>query len=278
MTSPSFSIEFFPPRDEAGRTRLVSNVAPKLAALGPEFFSVTYGAGGSTRDGTRQTVRALMEAGYKGVPHLSMGTDDKDAVHHLLDQYQADGVEGLVALRGDQPSGLGALKFNNAEALIGVIRAHSGDHFKLTVAAYPEIHPDARSASKDMDFFKAKVDAGASSAITQYFYNPDAYADFLDRCQQRGITIPIVPGIMPITNFDALVRFSDQCGAEIPRWLKYRLEELRDDDDGTQAFGVEFVTRLCERLIELGAPGFHFYSLNRWGATTRILKGLGLDA
>lgn len=278
MTTPTLSIEFFPPRDATGRTRLVSNVASKLAALGPEFFSVTYGAGGSTREGTRQTVRALMEAGYKGVPHLSMGTDDQQTVHELLDQYRQDGVEGLVALRGDQPSGLGALKLNNAEALIGLIKKHSGGHFKLMVAAYPEVHPDARSASADMDFFQAKVDAGASGAITQYFYNPDAYADFLDRCERRGITVPIVPGIMPITNFDSLVRFSNQCGAEIPRWLRYRLEELRDDDEATQALGVEFVTQMCERLIKLGAPGFHFYSLNRWGATTQICAGLGLTA
>ncbi|NKC00376.1 MAG: methylenetetrahydrofolate reductase [NAD(P)H] [Pseudomonadales bacterium] len=278
LGSPELSIEFFPPRDEEGRDRLVENVAVKLAALGPEFFSVTYGAGGSTRDGTRQTVLALQSSGQEAVPHLSMGADDQTAVHSLLDDYRSNNIRRIVALRGDQPSGIGSYKFNNAQALIEVIRQHSGDYFDLIVAAYPEIHPDAKSASSDMDFFQAKVAAGASRAVTQYFYNVDAYEDFLNRCMQKGVSIPIVPGIMPITDFQSLTRFSDKAGAEIPRWLRHRLAELADDPEGTRALGVEFVTGLCERLLQLGVPGFHFYSLNRWGATTQICSALGFAA
>ena len=278
MSQPSVSIEFFPPRDAESRSRLLSNVVPKLADLGPEFFSVTYGAGGSTRDGTRQTVTALHEAGQVGVPHLSMGADDLESVHALLDDYKAAGVQHIVALRGDQPSGLGSYRFNNAEALIKVIKAHSGDQFELIVAAYPEVHPDAKSASSDLDFFQAKVEAGASRAITQYFYNVDAYEDFVNRARQRGLSLPIVPGIMPITNLESLARFSDRCGAEIPRWLTQRLSELQDDEEGTKAFGIEYLTQMCQKLVSLGAPGFHFYTLNRWGAASRICEGLGLGS
>ena len=256
----------------------MTNVVTKLTGLNPEFFSVTYGAGGSTKDGTRQTVSALHAAGQVGVPHLSMGSDDKESVHALLDDYKTMGVRHIVALRGDQPSGLGSYHYNNAEALIHVIRDHSDDHFELIVAAYPEIHPDARSASSDLDFFQSKVGAGASRAITQYFYNVDAYEDFVNRCAQRGLTIPIVPGIMPITNLESLVRFSDRCGAEIPRWLKSRLAELVDDDEATRALGIEFLTRMCQKLVDLGAPGFHFYTLNRWGAASKICAGLGIGA
>ena len=278
MSQPTVSIEFFPPRDEESRHRLLSNVVPKLANLEPEFFSVTYGAGGSTRDGTRQTVTALKSAGFVGVPHLSMGADDLASVHALLDDYKKSDVRHIVALRGDQPSGLGSYKFNNAEALIKVIKAHSGDHFELIVAAYPEVHPDAKSASSDLDFFQSKVEAGASRAITQYFYNVDAYEDFLNRAAQRGLTLPIVPGIMPITNLESLIRFSDRCGAEIPRWLKQRLTELEDDEEGTKSFGIEYLTQMCTKLTDLGAPGFHFYTLNRWGAASRICQGLGLGS
>ncbi|MDG2276570.1 MAG: methylenetetrahydrofolate reductase [Pseudomonadales bacterium] len=272
------SIEFFPPRDEAGRDRLVRNIAAKLSELGPEFFSVTYGAGGSTRDGTRQTVLALQASAKEAVPHLSIGTDDHGEIRTLLDEYQSHNIRRIVTLRGDQPSGFGSYKFNNAEALIKLVRAHSGDYFDLIVAAYPEIHPDAKSASSDMDFFQAKVGAGASRAITQYFYNADAYEDFLNRCTQKRLNIPIIPGIMPITDFQSLTRFSDKAGAEIPRWLRHRLAELVDDAEGTRALGVEFVTGLCERLLQIGAPGFHFYSLNRWGATTQICSILGFSA
>lgn len=273
MTRTRISCEFFPPREAAGRDKLAANVAAKLAQLGPEFFSVTYGAGGSTRDGTRQTVEALLGAGQNAVPHLSMGSDDEPAIRHLLDQYLAAGVQSIVTLRGDQPSGFGNRFANNAETLVRLIRQHYGDAFHLIVAAYPEVHPDATSMSQDLEHFKRKIDAGADSAITQYFYNADAYADFMDRCAANRIEIPIVAGVMPITNYESLVRFSAKCGAEIPRWLDYA---LRDKGDDVLKFGVDVVTRLCDRLLACGAPGFHFYTLNRWGATTRICENLGL--
>ncbi len=278
MQDSRISIEFFPPRDREGQSRLLNNVVSRFDKLRPEFFSVTYGAGGSTRDGTRQTVSSLHKAGFTAVPHLSMGTDDRPALHALLDEYRAMGIKSIVAIRGDQTSGVGSYRFNNAEALINIIRAHAGDHFDLIVAAYPEVHPDAESATSDLHFFQSKVEAGASRAITQYFYNADAYENFMDRCQQKGISIPIYPGIMPITNFPSLVRFSERCGADIPRWLMKRLLELSDDSEALNQFGVDYVTGLCERLLKIGAPGFHFFTLNRWGATTRICAQLNLAA
>ena len=277
MSKPTLSFEFFPPRDEDGRERLVTNVADKLQGLNPKYFSVTYGAGGSTRDGTRQTVAELLAAGHHAVPHLSMGGSDVTSLKTLLDEYQALGVTNIVALRGDQPSGMGASRFDfNAEALIRLIRSHSGSAFDLIVAAYPEVHPDASSAASDLDFFARKVDAGANIAITQYFYNIEAYEDFVNRCVQRGINIPIIPGVMPITNYESIVRFSERAGAEIPRWLNYALRDRADDPEALNAFGVEYVTSLCEKLIALGVPSFHFYTLNRWGSTTRICQNLGL--
>ena len=276
-TAPSLSFEFFPPRDVPGQKRLIENVAGKLGALEPSFFSVTYGAGGTTRDGTRQTVYRLIDAGFNAVPHLSMGADDKTHIQTILDDYCSRGVKRIVVLRGDQPSGFGANRFtHNAEALVNLIRTHCGDQFHLEVAAYPEIHPDASSAEQDLEFFKRKIDAGADSAITQYFYNADAYENFLERCAKAGITAPIVPGIMPITNLASLMRFSQKCGADIPRWLNNVLTDTADDQQATIDFGVDFVSRLCERLLELGAPGLHFYTLNRWGATTRICQNLAL--
>jgi len=276
-TAPSLSFEFFPPRDVPGQKRLIENVAGKLGALEPSFFSVTYGAGGTTRDGTRQTVYRLIDAGFNAVPHLSMGADDKTHIQTILDDYCSRGVKRIVVLRGDQPSGFGANRFtHNAEALVNLIRTHCGDQFHLEVAAYPEIHPDASSAEQDLEFFKRKIDAGADSAITQYFYNADAYENFLERCAKAGITAPIVPGIMPITNLASLMRFSQKCGADIPRWLNYVLTDTADDQQATIDFGVDFVSRLCERLLQLGAPGLHFYTLNRWGATTRICQNLAL--
>jgi methylenetetrahydrofolate reductase (NADH) len=269
------SFEFFPPRDEQGRERLIENVVSKLGNLRPLFFSVTYGAGGTTRDGTRQTVNRLIEAGYDAAPHLSMGADDKREVCAMLDDYAATGVKRIVALRGDQPSGFGTQKFaHNAEALVKLIRAHCGNQFHLEVAAYPETHPDADSAAHDLDFFKRKVDAGADSAITQYFYNADAYENFLERCAAANINIPIVPGIMPITNLASLTRFSEKCGADIPRWLRQVLKDKQDDEQATIDFGVDFVSQLCHRLLQLGAPRLHFYTLNRWGASTRICQNL----
>ena len=271
------SFEFFPPRDPEGRSRLVDNVAARLQQLQPELYSVTYGAGGSTREGTRQTVADLSAAGHTAVPHLSLGTDDQASIRNLLDAYKDMGVQHIVALRGDQPSGLGASRFtHNAEALIRVIKAHSGDHFSLFVAAYPETHPDARNAASDLDFFARKVDAGATAAITQYFYNADAYEDFMERCAKRGIGIPVIPGIMPITNWAAIERFSAKAGAELPRWLTYRMHEIQADEQAVRELGIEVVSRLCERLTSLGAPGFHFYTLNRWGATMRICENLKL--
>ena len=276
-TAPSLSFEFFPPRDVPGQKRLIENVAGKLGALEPSFFSVTYGAGGTTRDGTRQTVYRLIDAGFNAVPHLSMGADDKTHIQTILDDYCSRGVKRIVVLRGDQPSGFGANRFtHNAEALVNLIRTHCGDQFHLEVAAYPEIHPDASSAEQDLEFFKRKIDAGADSAITQYFYNADAYENFLERCAKAGITAPIVPGIMTITNLASLMRFSQKCGADIPRWLNNVLTDTADDQQATIDFGVDFVSRLCERLLQLGAPGLHFYTLNRWGATTRICQNLAL--
>jgi methylenetetrahydrofolate reductase (NADPH) len=271
------SFEFFPPRDAAGRSRLISNVASKLGELTPAYFSVTYGAGGTTKDGTRQTVENLIAAGFDAAPHLSMGADDEADIHALLDHYAASGVKRIVALRGDQPSGFGASRFaHNAEALVRLIRAHSGGHFDIEVAAYPEIHPDAEGAAFDLDYFKRKVDAGANGAITQYFYNVEAYFYYLDQCAAAGIDKPIYAGIMPITNYEALARFSRNCGAEIPRWICQRMESYGDDMDSVRKFGIEVVTQLCQTLMDSGAPGIHFYTMNQVEPTRAIYNNLGL--
>lgn len=273
---PAISFEFFPPRTEGGQEGL-HRVAEKLAGVNPSFFSCTYGAGGSTRDGTRETIRMLLGMGLSAAPHLSIGADTQAQVFELLDGYKTMGVERIVALRGDIPSGSGRTRFvHNAEELVGWIREHSGDHFHLEVAAYPEVHPDGRSPDEDLEFFRRKVAAGADSAITQYFYNPYAYYDFMDRCAKAGIDIPIVPGIMPITNFEGILRFSEKCGADVPRWLRQRMEPLKDDEQGLRELGVEVVTRLCEDLLAHGAPGLHFYTLNRWGASVSVCRNLGL--
>lgn len=277
MPAPTISCEFYPPRDHDSRSRLVNNVASKLAPIKPAFFSVTYGAGGSTRDGTRQTVAHLQDSGVCAVPHLSIGQDDTEEVVRVLHDYKTLGIGQIVALRGDQPSGLATRQFsNNAETLVRLVREHTGDQFHLTVAAYPEVHPDSPSAQEDLNYFQRKVEAGANSAITQYFYNADAYAYFLDGCAKRNIDIPIYPGIMPITNIESLSRFSAKAGAEIPRWLMNNLIDQRDDS-ALMAYGVEVVTKLCERLLAIGAPGLHFYTLNRWGATLRIAQALPLN-
>lgn len=271
------SCEFFPPRSEAGADSL-NRVVDKLQALAPAFYSCTYGAGGSTREGTRATIAQLLERGVDAAPHLSIGADSKENVFALLDEYARLGVKRIVALRGDVPSGSGRMRnVHNAETLVSWIREHSGDQFHLAVAAYPEVHPDARSPEDDLDFFARKVAAGANSAITQYFYNPHAYIDFAERVAARGIDIPLIPGIMPITNFEGIVRFSAGCGADIPRWLGKRLESLKDDEAGLREFGIEAVTRVCEDLLAAGVPGMHFYTLNRWGATLSICRNLGLD-
>ena len=271
------SCEFFPPKTEAGRTKLLNEVTPALNALGPEFFSVTYGAGGSTRDTTLGVVSAIREAGIDVAPHLSFGGDDENAVADLLETYQSKGVKRLVALRGDIPSGTGGTAQSvYANELVEFIRKRTGDHFNIEVAAYPEIHPEAKSYNSDVHFLKAKLDAGANSAITQYFYTVEAYFYFLDQCAAAGIDKPIYAGIMPITNFANLQRFSSNCGAEIPRWICQRMEAYGDDQDSIAKFGIEIVTQLCQTLLDGGAPGIHFYTMNQIEPTREIYTNLGL--
>jgi methylenetetrahydrofolate reductase (NADPH) len=271
------SFEFFPPKGEDGISQLMVQ-HDLLLPYGPRFFSITYGAGGSTRDRTRQIVTTFHQrAGIPAVPHLSCIGDTSESLKQLLDIYKAAGINRIVALRGDLPQEVEdiAKEFHYADQLVSFIRQHYGDTFELVVGAYPEVHPEASNAQQDLINFKRKVEAGANAAITQYFYNPDAYEDFLHRCQQQGITIPIYPGIMPITNHDRLVRFSARCGAEIPRWIEKRLLDYQGDDASLQAFGAEVVAQLCEKLIVLGAPGFHFYILNQAQPTLNILSHLG---
>jgi len=274
---PRISFEFFPPKTEAGTHKLLNEVTPALNALGPEFFSVTYGAGGSTRDTTLGVVSSMRESGIDVAPHLSFGGDDENAVETLLNTYRERGVKRTVALRGDMPSGMGgATHLVYANELVEFIRKTSGDHFEIEVAAYPEIHPEAKSYDADVQFLKGKFDAGANSAITQYFYNVEAYFYFLDRCAAAGIDNPIYAGIMPITNFDNLVRFSSNCGAEIPRWIHQRMEAYKGDQESITQFGLEIVTQLCQTLLESGAPGIHFYTMNQIEPTRQIYTNLGL--
>ncbi len=273
MTRLSF--EFFPPRESEALTTLMDNVVSRLDQKQPDYFSVTYGAGGSTRDGTLDTVTRLIEAGHQAAPHLSIGADRDEVICDLLEKYRDMGVKRIVALRGDVPSGLPTLS-QNAEALVRLIRQNFGDTFRLLVAAYPEVHPDAISANDDLDFFERKVKAGADAAITQYFYTPYAYYDFRDRCVARGIDIPINVGIMPVTSYEGIVRFSQKAGADVPRWMLKKLEGMQGDSAGIREFGIDMCTRLCEDLRANDVPGFHFYTLNRWGASLRILDNLGL--
>ncbi len=270
------SFEFFPPKSEAGMESL-TRVVGRLNETGPDFFSCTYGAGGSTRDGTRETIARLLGMGVSAAPHLSIGSDSQAAVFELLDRYREMGVNRLVALRGDIPSGMGTARIqHNAESLVVWIREHSGDHFHIEVAAYPEVHPDASSAESDLAFFKAKVAAGANSAITQYFYNPHAYYDFMDRSAAAGIDVPVYPGIMPISSLEGILRFSANCGADVPRWIEKRLASFADDEAATRAFTIDYLSRMCEELIANGAPGLHFYTLNRWGVSRAICQNLNL--
>tara|TARA_B110000503_G_scaffold85373_1_gene129805 strand:+ start:45759 stop:46598 length:840 start_codon:yes stop_codon:yes gene_type:complete len=271
------SCEFFPPKTEAGTSKLLDEVAPALNALGPEFFSVTYGAGGSTRDSTLAVVAALKEANIDVAPHLSFGGDDENVVATLLETYQNKGIKRLIALRGDIPSGMGgASQLVYANELVEFVRKRSGDHFEIVVAAYPETHPEAKSYDRDIHFLKAKFDAGADSAITQYFYNVEGYFYFLDQCAASGIDKPIYAGIMPITNLTNLQRFSRNCGAEIPRWICQRIEAFGDDQDSIRKFGIEVVTQLCQTLLDSGAPGIHFYTMNQVEPTREIYSNLGL--
>mgnify|MGYP003630111156 CR=1 FL=1 len=277
MTSTNWqlSFEFFPPKTVQGVDNLATT-RTQLARFTPGFFSVTYGAGGSTRDATRDIVLNIRAAGLEVAPHLSFGGDSEQAVLDLLATYQNAGISRIVALRGDLPSGMGgATQLVHANELVAFIRKHCGEQLILHVAAYPEIHPEARSYQDDLYWLKAKFDAGANAAITQYFYNIDAYWYFIDRCQRAGIDQTIVPGIMPITNFQNLARFSTNCGAEIPRWMRQQLEQYGDDLDAVKQFGTETVSRLCERLLAGGAPGLHFYTMNQVAPTAAILANLG---
>jgi methylenetetrahydrofolate reductase (NADPH) len=274
---PRYSFEFFPPKTQAGMEKL-QTVRDELARRKPDFFSVTYGAGGSTQERTIDTVLKLQDQGISTAPHLSCVGSTLDNMKSLLDMYVENGVNRIVALRGDLPSGMGSAgELRYANELVDFIRKHSGDHFNIEVAAYPEFHPQAPSAEADLLNFKKKVDAGANSAITQYFYNADSYFYFVERAEKMGIHIPIVPGIMPITNYTSLVRFSDMCGAEIPRWVKKQLEAYGDDTASIVAFGEQVVTEMCERLLAAGAPGLHFYTLNQTEPSLKVWDNLGLS-
>ena len=275
--SRHFSFEFFPPKTEQAATNLRDTV-DKLACLQPSFCSVTFGAGGSTREMTFETVVDIQKnTGIEAAPHISCIASTKENIRDVLQAYQSNDIRHIVALRGDMPSGMmSAGEFRYANELVAFIRDETGSHFHIEVAAYPEVHPQAANAETDLRNFKRKVEAGADTAITQYFYNPDAYFRFIDDCEKLGITLPIVPGIMPITNYTQLSRFSEACGAEIPRWVKKRLELFGDDRTAIRAFGVDVVTDLCRRLLEQGAPGLHFYTLNQSEACLAIWENLGL--
>ncbi len=277
MTQPSpISIEFFPPQTAEGAEKLRA-VRQKLAALEPEFFSVTYGAGGTTLERTFETVFEIQREGHQAAPHLSCIGSTREQIREILQRYQAAGIRRIVALRGDLPSGVGfAGELRYANDLVEFIRAETGSHFHIEVAAYPEYHPQAKTPRDDLLAFKRKVDAGADSAITQYFYNLDAYLHFRDECEALGITIPIVPGIMPIVSFSKLARFSDACGAEIPRWMRRKFEAYGDDTDSIKAFGLDVVSELCAKLLAAGAPGLHFYSMNQAAPTIALCERLGL--
>ncbi len=276
MNKPVVSFEFFPPQTPEGVEKLAVT-RKQLAALHPDFFSVTFGAGGSTQERSLDVVRQTKAEGFRVAPHLSCVGSTRENIRDVLQTYQQLGIGHIVALRGDLPSGMattGELQYANE--LVSFIRAETGQHFHIEVAAYPEFHPQAKSPLDDLLNFRRKVAAGADSAITQYFYNADAYFRFVEECRKLGITLPIVPGIMPIVRFSQLARFSDACGAEIPRWMRKTLEGFGDDNESVQAFGLDVVTRLCEKLLAGGAPGLHFYTLNQAGPALEICKRLGI--
>ena len=274
MNSYAYSFEFFPPKTAEGMATL-RDARAELAKFNPEFFSVTFGAGGSTRDRTMETVLDIQQQGLPAAPHISCISSSKEEIRGFLQAYQANGIKRLVALRGDLPSGeVSTGDFRYASELVAFVRAETGQHFHIEVAAYPEFHPEAKSPAADVLNLKRKIDAGANSAITQYFYNADAYFHFIDQCAAAGINAPIVPGIMPIYNITQLARFSNVCGAEIPRWLRLRLEEYGDDMTSLRAFGIDVVTDLCETLRVFGAPSLHFYTLNRAGVIANIIGNL----
>ncbi|WP_181563590.1 methylenetetrahydrofolate reductase [NAD(P)H] [Ectopseudomonas mendocina] len=273
-----YSFEFFPTKTETGHEKLM-DVARQLATYKPDFFSCTYGAGGSTRDRTLNTVLQLDgEVKVPTAPHLSCVGDSKAELRELLNLYKNAGIKRIVALRGDLPSGMGMAsgELRYANELVEFIRSETGDHFHIEVAAYPEMHPQARNFESDIANFVRKAKAGADSAITQYFFNADSYFYFVERVRKLGVDIPVVPGIMPITNYSKLARFSDACGAEIPRWVRKQLEAYGDDSDSIRAFGEQVITEMCERLLQGGAPGLHFYSMNLAGPSLAIWNNLDL--
>ena len=271
-----FSFEFFPPKTAEGAAKLRDTVK-QLAQFNPAFFSVTFGAGGSTQEGTLSAVLDIRAAGHAAAPHISCIGSTRANIRDVIHRYRDEGIRHTVALRGDLPSGMAvAGEFRYATDLVRFIREETGDHFHIEVAAYPEYHPQARRAQEDLQHFVAKVEAGANAAMTQYFYNPDAYFHFVDQVEEMGISIPIVPGIMPIGSFSQLARFSDACGAEIPRWIRRKMEGYGDDTASIRAFGLDVVTDLCVKLLEGGAPGLHFYTLNQAGLSSTIWQRLGL--
>jgi methylenetetrahydrofolate reductase (NADPH) len=276
MNTLELSVEFFPPQTDEGAAKL-SAVRDKLATLKPSFFSVTFGAGGSTRDRTFDTVMEIAKAGHVAAPHLSCVGSTRAGIRDILDTYRERGIRRIVALRGDLPSGMADPgEFRYANELVDFIRRETGDWFRIEVAAYPEWHPQAKNPREDLLNFKRKADAGANAAITQFFFNTDAYEHFVGEARALGVNIPIVPGIMPISGFSKLARFADTCGAEIPRWMRRKFEGYGDDAESIRAFGLDVVTDLCQRLIKAGAPGLHFYTLNQAGPTLEIVRRLGL--
>ncbi|NBB92635.1 MAG: methylenetetrahydrofolate reductase [NAD(P)H] [Gammaproteobacteria bacterium] len=280
MRSPQLSFEFFPPKNERQQATF-ERTRDRLAALGPAYMSVTFGAGGSTRDRTRDTVLDIRRsAAVEAAPHISCMAETESDIVALLDNYRDHGIERLVVLRGDRPSGGGAGVFDHASDLVAFIRKRYGDRFHIEVACYPEHHPESKSPASDIEHFRAKVDAGADGAITQYFFGAESYFRFVDEARAAGVTIPIVPGIMPITNYSGLARFSRMCGAEIPLWIAKRIEawERADDLESLRGFGEDVVTDLCRRLLEGGAPGLHFYTLNRARAPLALCRNLGLGS
>lgn len=275
LNTPDISMEFFPPKTTEGADKLRA-ARVQLAELGPEYFSVTFGAAGSTQAGTRDTVLEIQREGHRAAPHLSCIGRSRTELREIITEYKSHGIRHIVALRGDLPSGFGGLsgEFSHASELIEFIRAETGDWFHIEAAAYPEMHPQARSPQDDLQNFIRKIKAGANSAITQYFYNADAYFRFVDEVKKAGVDAPIVAGIMPITNYTQLMRFSDMCGAEIPRWIRLKLASFGDDSASIRAFGLDVVTQMCDRLIAGGAPGLHFYTLNQAAPTIAIWRGI----
>ncbi|MGA7178976.1 MAG: methylenetetrahydrofolate reductase [NAD(P)H] [Thiobacillaceae bacterium] len=276
MSTLTLSFEFFPPKSPEGVDKLRAT-REKLAALKPKFFSVTFGAGGSTRERTLETVMEIQQTGSEAAPHLSCVGSTRENIREILNTYKSNGIRHMVALRGDLPSGMADPgEFRYANELVEFIRAETGNWFSIEVAAYPEIHPQAKNAQSDLEAFARKARAGADSAITQYFFNAEAYFRFVDEVRGLGVDLPIVPGIMPISNFSTLARFSDACGADIPRWVRKRMEGFGDDADSVHAFGADVVTALCQKLLAGGAPGLHFYTLNNAKPTMEVWKRLGL--